>query len=70
MDTITRTYTVEGMTCGHCVRAVSDEVGALDGVRSVQVDLEAGSMTVTSEDIVADEDIAAAVDEAGYLVVA
>jgi len=70
MDTITRTYTVEGMTCGHCVRAVSDEVGAVDGVRSVQVDLEAGSMTVTSEDIVADEDIAAAVDEAGYLVVA
>ncbi|MGY1806814.1 heavy-metal-associated domain-containing protein [Blastococcus sp. SYSU D00669] len=62
----TATYTVTGMTCAHCVNAVSDEVGALPGVTAVEVDLESGALTVTSDSPVDDEDVAAAVDEAGY----
>lgn len=60
------TYRVAGMTCGHCVSSVSEEVGAIDGVRSVAVDLPTGSVTVISE---VDLDVAAvraAVEEAGY----
>ena len=59
-------YTVKGMTCGHCVSAVSEEVGRLDGVTDVQVDLASGVVTVAST---APLDITAvheAVDEAGY----
>ena len=62
----TRTITVSGMTCGHCVAAVETEVGRLPGVRQVEVDLASGQVTVTSEGPVADADLAAAVDEAGY----
>jgi copper chaperone len=62
----TATYTVTGMTCGHCVNAVSDEVGALPGVTAVAVDLETGRLTVTSDAPVDDAVVAAAVDEAGY----
>lgn len=64
---MTKTYTVIGMTCQHCVNAVSDEVGKLDGVEAVDVDLTAGTVTVTGE--VADDAVRAAVDEAGYEVV-
>ncbi|WP_405427872.1 heavy-metal-associated domain-containing protein [Micromonospora sp. NBC_00617] len=60
------TYQVRGMTCGHCVSAVSAEVGAIAGVRDVQVDLATGRVTVTSEQPVAVESVRAAVDEAGY----
>ncbi|CCH15661.1 MULTISPECIES: heavy-metal-associated domain-containing protein [Micromonospora] len=60
------TYQVRGMTCGHCVSAVSAEVGAIAGVRDVQVDLATGRVTVTSEQPVATESVRAAVDEAGY----
>ncbi|MEJ7561352.1 MAG: cation transporter [Ilumatobacteraceae bacterium] len=66
--TITTTYTVTGMTCGHCVAAVTAEVGTLDGVVGVDVDLASGQMTVTSSRPVDDDAIAAAVDEAGYAV--
>ncbi|MDQ0841023.1 MULTISPECIES: heavy-metal-associated domain-containing protein [unclassified Streptomyces] len=59
-------YEVKGMTCGHCVSAVTAEVGALAGVESVQVDLSSGEVTVESERQVAYDDVAAAVDEAGY----
>ncbi|MGY1619744.1 heavy-metal-associated domain-containing protein [Geodermatophilus sp. SYSU D00691] len=62
----TATYTVTGMTCAHCVNAVSDEVGALPGVTAVEVDLESGALTVTSDAPVDDDAVAAAVDEAGY----
>ncbi|MGN9795660.1 heavy-metal-associated domain-containing protein [Streptomyces sp. OZ13] len=59
-------YAVKGMTCGHCVSAVTAEVGALAGVKSVQVDLTSGEVTVASEQQLAYDDVAAAVDEAGY----
>ncbi|GGU94445.1 heavy-metal-associated domain-containing protein [Actinomadura sp. LOL_016] len=62
----TSTYTVTGMTCGHCVGAVTEEVGQVAGVTNVDVDLEAGTVTVTSENPVDVELIRAAVDEAGY----
>ena len=63
---ITHTYTVSGMTCAHCVQAVTGELGALPGVDDVQVDLGTGAVTVTSEQPLADADVRAAVDEAGY----
>lgn len=68
-DGVTAAYGVAGMTCGHCVGAVTSELGAVDGVRSVAVDLVAGGtsvVTVTSAAPLADAAVAAAVDEAGY----
>ncbi len=64
----TSTYTVTGMTCGHCVSAVSAEVGQIAGVTDVQVDLAAGSVTVTSQEPIDDAAVREAVDEAGYAV--
>ena len=64
--TVTSTYTVTGMTCGHCVQAVSGELSALPGVEDVQVDLASGAVTVTSEAPRTDDAVRAAVDEAGY----
>jgi copper chaperone len=66
----TTTYTVTGMTCAHCVAAVTEEVGAVPGVTGVQVDLATGALTVTSEVPVDDDAVAAAVDEAGYALAA
>ncbi|GGO22198.1 heavy metal transport/detoxification protein [Microbispora rosea subsp. aerata] len=63
---MTSTYTVTGMTCGHCVSSVSEEVGAVPGVTGVQVDLATGLLTVESEGGVDDAAIVAAVREAGY----
>ena len=60
------TWTVTGMTCGHCVASVTEEVGALAGVEAVQVDLESGRVVVTSAEPLAHADVAAAVEEAGY----
>ena len=65
----TETYTVSGMTCGHCVSSVSSEIGKLPGVRDVKVDLATGAVTVESEGALDDAAVAAAVDEAGYQVV-
>ena len=62
----TASYTVTGMTCEHCVRSVSEEVSAVPGVTAVDVDLSSGGLTVTSEAPVADSDVRAAVEEAGY----
>ena len=62
----TSTYTVTGMTCAHCVNAVSEEVGALPGVTAVDVDLDSGAVTVTSDQPLDDDAVAVAVDEAGY----
>jgi copper chaperone CopZ len=64
----TATYTVVGMTCGHCVSAVTEEVAQLPGVTDVDVDLASGGLTVTSEAPVDDAAIRAAVEEAGYAV--
>lgn len=62
----TSTYTVTGMTCGHCVASVREEVGELRGVRDVAVDLPTGAVTATSDTPVDDPDVRAAVEEAGY----
>jgi copper chaperone len=64
--TTTTTYTVSGMTCGHCVSSVSAEVGALPGVSKVEVDLGTGGVQVTSDQPLDPEGIRAAVEEAGY----
>jgi len=60
------TYTVTGMTCAHCVHAVSTEIGTLPGVTGVEVDLDAGAVTVTSEHALDIDAVRGAVDEAGY----
>ena len=65
----TATYQVSGMTCGHCVEAVTREVSALDGVETVDVDLATGAVTVASNQPLAAEAVRAAVDEAGYQLV-
>ena len=62
----TSTYTVTGMTCGHCVSSVTEEVSQVPGVTDVQVDLATGGLTVTSEAPVDDAAVRAAVEEAGY----
>jgi copper chaperone len=63
-----QSYAVTGLTCGHCVHAVSSEISALAGVTEVDVDLDAGgtsTVRVTTEAPLSDEQIAAALDEAG-----
>ena len=62
----TTSYVVTGMTCDHCVHAVTEEVSALDGVEDVAVDLTSGRLTLTSSDEIPYATVAAAVDEAGY----
>lgn len=62
----TSTWTVTGMTCGHCVQAVTEEVSAVEGVQSVEVDPATGAVVVTAELEPTREQMAAAVDEAGY----
>jgi copper chaperone len=65
----TSTYKVSGMTCGHCVAAVTTELERLDGVTAVAVDLDTGTATVTSDTPLDETAVAAAVDEAGYQLV-
>ena len=62
----TATYTVTGMTCGHCASAVTEEVTQVPGVTAVDVDLASGRLTVTSDVPVDEAAVRAAVDEAGY----
>jgi copper chaperone len=62
---MTRSYTVVGMTCEHCARAVTEEVSAVPGVTGVRVDLGSGSLTVEGADV-PDAAVHAAVVEAGY----
>ena len=64
----TASYTVVGMTCGHCVSSVTEEVSAVPGVSAVDVDLESGGLTVTSDAPVDEAAVRAAVEEAGYSV--
>jgi len=66
----TTTYTVSGMTCSHCVSSVTEEVTTIPGVTDVQVDLASGAVTITSDGPVDVAAVKAAVDEAGYELVA
>ncbi|HET7399405.1 MAG TPA: cation transporter [Intrasporangium sp.] len=64
----TQTFPVTGMTCGHCVSAVTSELQQLEGVSDVTVDLVAGgtsTVTVASAEPVSESQVAAALDEAG-----
>ncbi|MFD6513148.1 heavy-metal-associated domain-containing protein [Rhodococcus sp. NPDC060176] len=65
----TAEYTVSGMTCGHCVGSVKEEIGNIAGVTAVDVELASGRVVVTSDAPVSAADVVAAVDEAGYAVV-
>ena len=64
----TRTYTVEGMTCGHCVAAITAHVVRLSGVTQVDVNLNSATLTVVGDQIT-DDAVAVAVADAGYTVV-
>lgn len=73
MATVSTTVNVSGMTCGHCVSSVSEELEALSGVEKVDVDLKAGgisTVTITSSETLSSSEIGEAVAEAGYLMVA
>jgi copper chaperone len=73
MEFVSTTVNVSGMTCGHCVSSVSEELEALSGVEKVDVDLNAGgisTVTITSTETLSAAEIGEAVAEAGYLVVA
>lgn len=63
---ITITFSVPGMTCGHCEQAVSSEIGKLPGVTEVDVNLETKVVKVSSQQELAWSDLVAAVDEAGF----
>ena len=67
MDTYT--YTVDGMTCAHCVLSVTEEITAIDGVTDVAVDLPTGAVTVTRDRPLDEAQVRAAVEEAGYALV-
>ncbi|WP_278610348.1 heavy-metal-associated domain-containing protein [Paenarthrobacter ureafaciens] len=72
-QTIQTNVNVSGMTCGHCVSSVSEELEALNGVEEVSVDLNPGGLstvTITSTSALSPTEIGEAVAEAGYVVVA
>ncbi|MEV6642654.1 heavy-metal-associated domain-containing protein [Amycolatopsis sp. NPDC051371] len=60
------TYTVTGMTCGHCARSVEEEIRGLGGVTGVTVELATGAVTVSSAESLSAADVRGAVEEAGY----
>ena len=62
----TNTYLVTGMTCGHCVASVTEEVKEIPGVQDVEVVLESGAVTITSDGPVETSAVRAAVEGAGY----
>jgi copper chaperone CopZ len=63
------TFQVTGMTCGHCQRAVTEEISRVLGVQGITVDLATGSVTVTAAQPVDRTDVAHAVGEAGYTLI-
>ncbi|MEU3653200.1 heavy-metal-associated domain-containing protein [Streptomyces sp. NPDC032161] len=63
---VTTVYQVSGMTCGHCEGAVSGEISGIKGVTSVKAVASTGQVTVVSDAPLSEEDVRAAVDEAGY----
>lgn len=62
----TTSYTVTGMSCGHCEASVREEVSKIAGVEDIRVSAKDGSLVVTSSGELSDADVLAAVDEAGY----
>lgn len=62
----TTKYKVTGMTCGHCENHVREEVGQIAGVTGIDVSAQTGALVVTSDAVLDDADVIAAVDEAGY----
>ena len=66
MSNTVATYSVSGMSCQHCVDAVTAEVGRLDGVEQVTVDLAASTVEVVSTEPLADDQVRDAIDEAGF----
>ena len=62
----TATYTVTGMTCGHCAASVTEEISEIEGVENVDVVVDTGAVTVTSATPLDEADVRAAVEEAGY----
>jgi copper chaperone CopZ len=66
MSTVTTTYKVTGMSCGHCEGAVSSEISEIEGVSSVKAIASTGEVTVTSATELDEEAVRAAVDEAGF----
>ena len=65
----TTQFAIHGLTCGHCVAAVEDEISALPGVRDIRIDLVAGGTStahVDSDSPLEVDVVRAAVDEAGY----
>ncbi|WP_107766071.1 heavy-metal-associated domain-containing protein [Nocardioides terrigena] len=66
MTTDTQTFTVTGMTCGHCVASVTEEISEIPGVETVDVVLDSGAVTVTSSQPLEQQAVRAAVEEAGY----
>lgn len=62
----TQTFTVTGMTCDHCKQAVTKELSRIDGVSHVEVDLATGGVRVDSQRALSRDEVALAVDEAGY----
>ena len=68
-QTLTSTFGVDGMTCGHCVSAVTEELTALPGVKDVSIELVKGGtsqVTVVSDQPIGDDALQGAVEEAGY----
>jgi copper chaperone CopZ len=65
----TQTFTVTGMTCGHCVASVTEEVQEIPGVEDVSVDLPTGAVSITSTAPLEESAVRAAVEEAGYRLV-
>jgi len=63
---IVSNFTITGMTCGHCVAAVTEEVSKIEGVTGVNVDLATAAVKITSTEPVAEADVRAAVEDAGY----
>ena len=62
----TNEYQVTGMTCGHCEMSIREEVSLIPGVESIDVSAQTGRLSVTGTQTVTDEQVLAAVDEAGY----
>jgi copper chaperone len=60
-------YTVSGMSCGHCAQSVTEEITALPGVVEVGVDVPSGRVVVRAEAALAEDDVRAAVEEAGFV---
>jgi copper ion binding protein len=62
----TTTVTVTGMSCGHCATSVREELTEIPGVRTVDVDLASGNVTIDSDTVVEAAAIRTAVEDAGY----